>query len=74
MDGTTEDRLRGALAEVTAGRTTLVIAHRLSTVADADQLVVLEGGRVVECGRPEDLLATDGPWSRLVAAHAGATR
>lgn len=74
VDGTTEDRLRGALAEVTAGRTTLVIAHRLSTVADADQLVVLEGGRVVECGRPEDLLATDGPWSRLVAAHTGATR
>ncbi|MER7455881.1 ABC transporter ATP-binding protein [Micromonospora sp. NPDC126480] len=74
VDGATEDHLRMALAEVTAGRTTLVIAHRLSTVADADQLVVLDGGRVVECGRPEDLLATDGPWSRLVAAHAGATR
>jgi ATP-binding cassette subfamily B protein len=74
VDGATEDRLRVALAEVTAGRTTLVIAHRLSTVAGADQVAGLDGGRVAECGPPADLLATGGAWSRLVAAHAGVTR
>ncbi|WP_422771393.1 ABC transporter ATP-binding protein [Plantactinospora sp. WMMC1484] len=74
VDGATEERLRTALAEATAGRTTLVIAHRLSTVAGADQVAVLDGGRVVEHGAPDDLLATGGAWSRLVAVHAGAAR
>jgi subfamily B ATP-binding cassette protein MsbA len=48
-----------------AGRTTLVIAHRLSTVRNAQRIVVLEDGRVVESGRHADLLAAGGPYRRL---------
>jgi ATP-binding cassette, subfamily C, bacterial CydD len=71
VDGVTEAALREALAEAAAGRTTLMIAHRLSTVADADQVVVLDGGRVVEAGPPRELLAGHGAWAGLVAAHDG---
>jgi ABC-type multidrug transport system fused ATPase/permease subunit len=54
-----------ALERLMAGRTVLVIAHRLSTVRRADQLVVLDGGRIVERGRHADLLAAGGLYRRL---------
>jgi ABC-type multidrug transport system fused ATPase/permease subunit len=58
---------------MTAGRswirTTMVGAHRLSTVADADRLVVLEGGRVVASGHHADLVAAGGPYIQLIAAQ-----
>ncbi len=50
------------------GRTTLMIAHRLSTVENADQLVVLSGGSILERGRPAELRASGGAFARLVAA------
>jgi ABC-type multidrug transport system fused ATPase/permease subunit len=56
VDATTEGRIKEALREVMAGRTTFVIAHRLSTIALADEIVVLEEGRVVARGSHDELL------------------
>jgi ATP-binding cassette subfamily B protein len=57
LDTHTEKEIQQSLREVSADRTTLVIAHRLSTVVDADEIIVLEDGRIVERGRHSDLLA-----------------
>ena len=67
LDGETEGRIKRALDRLRAGRTTFVIAHRLSTVADADRILVLEGGRIVEQGRFAELAAAGGLFSRLLA-------
>jgi subfamily B ATP-binding cassette protein MsbA len=66
LDAESERLVQGALANLMRGRTTLVIAHRLATVRDADRIVVLEGGEVREEGRHEDLLRrAGGLYSRL---------
>ena len=65
LDSETERQVQAALAILMAGRTTLVIAHRLSTVMDADLIYVLEDGRVVERGRHAVLLARGGAYARL---------
>ena len=65
LDGPTEAAIQATLRKVRAGRTTLVVAHRLSTIADADQILVISGGRVVERGRHEELLARDGVYAGL---------
>ena len=54
-----------ALAEAAERRTTLVIAHRLSTVVDADEILVMDGGRIGERGRHAELLATGGLYATL---------
>ncbi len=72
VDAANEAAIQEALARLTRGRTTLVIAHRLSTVARADQMIVLDRGRVAEAGAPADLLARRGHYARLVAAQRGA--
>ena len=65
LDSESERLVQEALTRLMRGRTTLVIAHRLSTVREADQIAVMDAGRVIEIGRHDDLLATGGPYARL---------
>ena len=65
LDSESEAAVQRALARALAGRTSLVIAHRLSTVRDADQILVVDGGRVVEHGEHEELLAAGGLYAEL---------
>ena len=65
LDAENERLVQAALHEAMIGRTTLVIAHRLATVLEADRIVVMEAGRVVEEGRHADLLARGGLYARL---------
>jgi ATP-binding cassette subfamily B protein len=78
LDTHTEREIQSALREVSRNRTTLVIAHRLSTVIDADQILVLDKGQIVERGRHEELLALNGAyasmWNRQREAAAARER
>jgi ATP-binding cassette, subfamily B, bacterial len=67
LDAVNEAEVRQALERLMKGRTTLVIAHRLSTIRDADKIVVLDEGRVIEQGKHTELLALDGLYSHLLA-------
>jgi len=70
LDAETERQVQAALAELKRDRTTLVVAHRLSTIVDADMICVVDRGRIVEQGRHGELLARDGLYARLYAAQA----
>jgi ATP-binding cassette subfamily B protein len=65
LDSRTEEAIQATLDGVARNRTTIVIAHRLSTVVGADQIIVLDQGRIVERGRHADLLARDGLYAEL---------
>ncbi len=72
LDSENEALVQRALATALAGRTALVIAHRLSTVTDADQILVLDDGQLVEQGRHRDLIAIDGLYADLYRTLVGA--
>lgn len=65
LDSHTEKEIQASLAEVSKNRTTLVIAHRLSTVVEADEIIVLENGIIQERGRHKDLLAKEGKYAAM---------
>src|SRR4051794_35730000 len=73
LDTETERQVQAALDRLAEGRTTIAIAHRLSTVRDADQIVVLDRGEIVERGTHAELLALDGRYAELVARDAELT-
>ena len=67
LDSATEASIQDALGGVSAGRTTIVIAHRLSTITDADEIIVMDAGRIIERGRHEELLAQSGAYAEMWA-------
>lgn len=74
VDPLTEVRLQRAVEELTRGRTSVAIAHRLSTAEAADDILVVDRGEVVERGRHTDLVAAGGTYARLYASWVAQTR
>ena len=70
LDAESEELVKQALAKLMRGRTTLVVAHRLSTIREADRIVVLENGRIIEQGTHADLLQRRGRYAHLHAAQS----
>ena len=69
LDPTTEAAIMETIKELMHGRTTLIVTHRLATIHNVDQIVVLEHGRIVESGRGAELVARGGPYAKLYACR-----
>ena len=72
LDAVTEQKVQAGLKELMKGRTTFVIAHRLATIRDADLVLVLDKGKLVECGSYRELISMPSAFANLVAAQQGA--
>jgi len=66
VDSETEHLIQEAIEHLISGRTTIMIAHRLSTLSKANKIVVLDNGEIIECGTPAELMAKKGKYYRLV--------
>ena len=66
VDSETEHLIQGAIEGLISGRTTIMIAHRLSTLRKANRIVVVDKGKIIECGTPEELLSKKGKYYRLI--------
>lgn len=71
LDAMSEELVRGAMKRASVGRTTLIVAHRLSTVRDADRVLVMSEGRIVEDGTHEQLMALGGVYHAMFSAQSG---
>jgi ATP-binding cassette, subfamily B, bacterial len=71
LDSESEEAIREALSRLMRGRTVIAIAHRLATLRNFDRLVMLQGGRIIEDGRPDILMQGKGPYRELVAREMG---
>ena len=69
LDTITEQQIQKAFNELSKGRTTIIIAHRLSTIRDADRIVLIEKGRIQECGSHQQLIDKDGEYKKLYSTQ-----
>ena len=65
LDSESEKSIQGAFDALRAGRTTITIAHRLSTIEQADKIVVMDSGEIVEIGKHQELLSREGVYAKL---------
>ena len=66
VDSETEHLIQDAIEHLISGRTTIMIAHRLSTLSKANKIVVMDNGQIIECGTPQELMAQQGKYYKLV--------
>ena len=74
VDSETERLIQDSIEQLICGRTTIMIAHRLSTLSKANKIVVVDNGKIIECGTPEELLAKRGKYWKLVQIQSMADK